>query len=224
MSWCAMARYRLGNWQAFLDDLRRVEDLLGDRRHKPPHFAYRPYAAAAVVHQIQGNGAAADSRLAIIAEIARAERTGRFTGAPWTSIVLARRGEYDEALKRLARALNAGISRQNRGELLEARAEVIAEAQLWGQASGVANDLRLHGNASKCLSLPITADRLEGLAAIAAERWDEARTDLALAEALIATSRTDEARAHLQKATATFERLEAVREGARASELLTRLG
>jgi class 3 adenylate cyclase len=244
LSWCAMARYRLGNWKAFHSDMARIEDLLGDRRHKPPHFAYRPYAVAAVVHEIQGNRAEADSHLATIADVERAGGAWRSSAAPWTAVVLARRGEHDEALKRLTRAENTPGARQQRGLLLEARAEVIAEARMWEQASGVANDLRVHGNGAKLLALPLAGDRIEGLAAAASERWDEAvtllghasagyaglearwdeaRTDLALAEALIATGHPDEARVRLHKATTTFERLQAVREGARASELLTTL-
>ncbi|MFY9587442.1 MAG: AAA family ATPase, partial [Actinomycetota bacterium] len=242
VAWSAMARYRLGNWNAFLADMVHIEELLGDRRHKPPHFAYRPYAAAAVVHEIQGNRSAADSYLATVAEVER--DVGRVWGDPWTPVVLARRGQFDAALKRIARAENTAGARQHRGLLLEARGEVMAEAQMWDKTSGLANDLRIHGNTTKLLALPLAADRLEGLAALAAERWDdavtllghasagyaglearwdEARTDMALAEALIATGHPDEARIRLQKATATFERLSAVREGAHASELLARL-
>ena len=244
LSWCAMARYRLGSWGQFQADMARLEEVLGDRRHKPPHFAYRPYAAAAVVHEIQGNRAAADVQLEIISETDRAQRAGRGGAAPWTALVLSRRGDYDEALKKLALADNTAGGRQYHSLTLEARAEVVAEGGLWAQASGLAKDMRAHANTSKALDLPLAADRLEGLAAVAAERWndavtfltrasagyaeietrwDEARTDVALAEALIATDQRDEAARRLQKAAATFERLNALREGARASELLATL-
>ena len=244
LSWCALARYRLGNWTAFHHDLARMQDLLGDRRHKPPHFAHRPYAAASLVHEVQGNRSASDTFLAIIAELYRSERAGRGAAASWTSVTLARRGEVDEALKLLARADNTSGGRQYRGLRLEARAEVVAEAGLWEQAPGVAKDLRAHGAAGKLLALPLAADRLEGLAALNTERWDEAvtllgrasagyagletrwdeaRADMALSEALVATGHADDAKTRLLRATATFERLGAVREGAHASELLTKL-
>ena len=246
LCWCAMARYRLGDWHRFHSDMARVEHVLADRRHSPPHFALRAYAASMVVHEIQGNRTAADAQFAIIKEVDRAQRSGSGSGgpAPMVAIVLARRGEYEAALKGLSRAENSPGSRFHRGALLEARAEVVAEAGLWQQASGLANDLRVRGETLKLLTLPVAADRLEGLAALAAERWDdavtyltrasagyagletrwdEARTDMALAEALLATGHDDEAGARLQKASATFERLEVAREGARASALLSTL-
>ena len=245
LSWCVMGRYRLGQWGAFMTDLARLEELLGDRRTRPPHFVGRTYAAAAVVHEVQGNRAAADAFLAMTMERERSERIGPTPAAPWIPIVLARRGQVDEAMKRLQRAANTAAGRQYRGLLLEARCEVIAEAGLWDLARGAANDARLHGYEAKLLALPLVADRLEGLAALTEERWDdavrllgragagyaglearwdEARTDMALAEALVATGHTAEARVRLQRASETFERLSAVSEGSRASELLDRLG
>ncbi len=239
VSWSAMARFRLGHWAAFLADLSNLEELLGDRRAKPPVFASRPYAAAIVVHEIQGNRSAADAYLAMISEVERAERA--FTGTPWVAMALARRGLADEALRRLQRSGNQGATRPFRGLLLEARCEIIAEAKMWGLAKGAATDARLHGYEAKLLALPLIADRLEGLVALNEDRfddavtllghasagyagiearWDEARCDLALAEALIATGHADEARVRLQRAGATFERLSAVNEGARASALL----
>jgi tetratricopeptide (TPR) repeat protein len=145
----------------------------------------------------------------------------------------------------LKRAENIGGSRTFRGLLLEARCAVIAEAGLWDQVRGAANDARLHGYEAKLLALPLAADWLEGLAALAQERWDDAvrllgranagfaglearwdaaRTDTALAEALVATGHIDEARERLQRAQATFERLSAINERGRATELLDRLG
>jgi tetratricopeptide (TPR) repeat protein len=246
LSWSAMAHFRLGHWGAFLADLGRLEEHLGDRRTKPPHFASRPYAAAAVVHEIQGNRSAADLYLAQIAEGERSERgLGIVNASPWVAVAHARRGLADEALKRLTRAANTGAGRQVRGLLLECRCEIIAEGKMWDLARGTANDARLHGYQAKLLALPLIADRLEGLVALNEERWDdavtllghasagyaglearwdEARCDLALAEALIATGHADEARVRLMKATATFERLSAVNEGARASALLESLG
>jgi class 3 adenylate cyclase len=241
LAWSAMARYRLGDWAGFLTDLLRMEDLLGDRRKRPPHYGARPFAAAAIVHEVQGNRAAADAYIAIIAEL---ERSGPPSGTPWTAVVLARRGQAEEALRRLRRADNAAGHRTFRGLLLEARCEVLIEARMWGDAHGAANDARAHGYEAKLLALPLAADRIEGMAALAEERWDdavrllgkasagysglearfdEARTDLALAQALAATGHADEALERAYRASATFETLAAIRERRQASELIERL-
>lgn len=62
----------------------------------------------------------------------------------------------------------------------------------------------------------------EGFAALSA-RWEGARTDAFLAEALAAVGRDDDARARLKFAIEVFEELGAAGELRRAAELATRL-
>ena len=92
--------------------------------------------------------------------------------------------------------------------------------------------------------LPFAADRLEGRAALArgepeaaitplevasagfdsaGARWERARTDLDLADALLAVGDAAAASPRLDGAARTFEELRSVRELARARDLLARL-
>src|ERR1051326_2763043 len=121
LSWAAMGRYRLGEWRAFLTDMAEIEDALGDRRGKPPHWAARPFAAGTGVHEVPGNRQAADAYLAIISELERSERS--HFAAPWTAVVMARRGHAEDGLKLLSRVENVSSTRSWRGLLLEARCE-----------------------------------------------------------------------------------------------------
>ena len=245
-TWAAMSYFRLGEWRLFFDALARVNDRLGgERRTRPPHYVRRLYAVAALIHDIQGNRVAADEYVATVTDTERVDRTGPAPSSPWMSVILARRGEADEALKRLRRAETVGASRTFRGLILEARCEVLAQAGMWTVARGAAHDARVHGAQAKLLALQPAADRLEGRAALAEgrtdeavrllqgasagfealeARWDQARTDLWLAAALIAAGDPGEARARVQRAAATLEELGAVDERARAREVLKRLG
>ena len=49
-----MASFRQGRWDAFFDDVRLAEELLGDRSDSPPGFAADHIAAAAFVCEVQG--------------------------------------------------------------------------------------------------------------------------------------------------------------------------
>jgi class 3 adenylate cyclase/tetratricopeptide (TPR) repeat protein len=53
IAWRTLARYRLGEWEEFFDDLARSEEFMGDRSAEPPYFAARPFAAAALVHEVR---------------------------------------------------------------------------------------------------------------------------------------------------------------------------
>jgi hypothetical protein len=244
-SWSALARYRLGEWRSFFDEVDAIGPLLGERRTRPPHYVRRLYAVAALIHDIQGNSVAANEHMARINEMERLDRTAPPSSAPWISVILARRGQADDASKRLRRAEDTGLSRTFRGLILEARCEVIGLAGTWTEARGAANDARMHGEKANLLALPPAADRLEGMAAFAEGklddavrlleaastrfdelemRWDGARADLSLAEAFHATGRTAEARDRLARATVWFEELGAVAERVRARELSAQLG
>jgi class 3 adenylate cyclase/tetratricopeptide (TPR) repeat protein len=239
-SWSTLARYRIGDWRSFFIEFNAVLELLGERRTRPPHYVRRLYATAALVHDIQGNLSAANEMLAKVTDMERVDRSAPPSSAPWVSVILARRGKADEALKRLSRAENTGASRTFRGLILEARLEVIGVAGMWARASGAANDARIHGQKANLLALPPAADRLEGMAALAERRiddatrlleaagdrfdelemrWDGARADLSLAEALHAAGEAGAARARLRRATEWFEELGAVLELGRAREL-----
>src|SRR5262249_16596329 len=73
LDWRAMARYRLGDWEAFSADVALAEEMLGERRDRPPSFAAEHVGAAALVHEIRGDGGKADRLLEVLAWLDRAE-------------------------------------------------------------------------------------------------------------------------------------------------------
>jgi hypothetical protein len=121
----------------------------------------------------------------------------------------------------------------------------VAAEGSWDEAAGAASEARSHAAECGLLVLPFVADRLAGRAALAGgdpaaaitpleassagfdsagARWERARTDLDLADALLALGDAAAAAARLDGAVRTFEELRSVRELARARELLARLG
>lgn len=124
--------------------------------------------------------------------------------------------------------------------IMEARCDVLAEMRAWDEVPAQVDEARAYAQEAGLEALPAFADRLEGLWALneldrataaarlrsAAETfsrlgaaWEEARTRLSLAEALIGAGRSDEAGIQLDSAHDVFERLSSVRELAREREL-----
>jgi class 3 adenylate cyclase len=245
LDWRAVARCRLGEWEAFFGDVSLIADLLGDRGGQPPGFASDHLGAAAFVHEVRGDSAAADRILDVVGWLEREEERPSAGLAVWKSLLLARRGAFDEARAALdlPRTLWHGYAT---GIVLEARCEILGRQEAWDAVPGVVHASRAHAEEAELLALPCFADRVEALAARAGadlgrasellERalagftaldasWEAARTSLTLAEVLADGEKLDDdARQLLAKARTVFERLQAVRELARAEELAQRLG
>jgi len=132
-----------------------------------------------------------------------------------------------------------------RGIVLEARCDLLAEQQAWDRAPLVVEASREHAEEAGLRALPCYADRLEGLAAHAADDveasvdklqraltgftemeagWEAARTGLALAEVFAHDGRKESARELLGRTRPVLESLRSARELARAEDLTERLG
>jgi class 3 adenylate cyclase len=240
-AWRALARFRLGDWDGFFTDLANIQELLGERRAEPPYFAARPFAAAAFVHEVQGNRAAADRFIALIQTLDELQGAARaIERDPWIAWTLIRRGAFEEARGRLWNPLmeNWGVARSL---IMEARSDLLGEMAAWDEVPAFLEETRAYVEEAGLVALPFFADRLEGRAALAAQRrlvaenllrraaegfasleasWEEARTRLFLAEALLAARRIAEAREEIEKAYPVFERLSSARELGRCRELL----
>ncbi len=242
LDWRAVARFRLGRWAEFLDDVALASELLGEREKQPPGYASDHIAVAAFLHEVQGDPAASDRRVEVVEWLKLAERPSA-ERAVWSALLLARRGRFEEARAELERPeIAAGGS--GRGHLLEAWCEIIAEQGAWNEAPAILEEARRQAEVGGLLALPWYADRLEGLAALADDdveqsisrlsrslegfgglsaRWEAARTALDLAEALSTAGRSDAARDRLGEAVPVFERLHSVRERTAAQDLAGRI-
>jgi class 3 adenylate cyclase/tetratricopeptide (TPR) repeat protein len=239
LAWRALASYPMGDWQTLLKDLAQLEDLLGDRRESPPYFATRPFAAAALVHEVQGDAAAADRRLAMFESLREEGGLRRSAWPAWIAMLLAHRGRFEEA-----RALLGGTPGHNRGLYLEAQCTILAEQQAWEEVPGLVSEARHHAAEAGLLALPFHAERLEGREALAGgetdrairllrqagngfsdleAHWEAACAHLWLAEGLLSRGEQGRARECLFKAGRVFENLSAVRELAQSRDLLNRV-
>jgi class 3 adenylate cyclase/tetratricopeptide (TPR) repeat protein len=241
VAWRALARLRLGDWDGFFADLARSQELLGERSGEPPYFAARPFAAAALVHEVQGNTAAADRFFDLIQRIDERQGLAKATDRdPWIAWALARRGQIEKARARLWQPL---LERWKAAlpVIMEARCDVLGDMESWDEVPGFLTEARAYAQEAGLLALPFFIDRLEGRAALAAQRrlvaenllqraaegfasleaaWEEARTRLMLAEAYLTARRIAEAREEIEQAHPVFQRLQSVRELARSRELL----
>jgi len=243
LDWRAVARCRLGEWEVFFEDVARVGDQLGDRREQPPGYASDHLGAAAFVHEVQGDPAAADRVGEVIRWLEGEEERFSAGLAVWKSLLLTRRGLFEEAGDALILpdTLWHGYAR---GIVLEARCDLLAEEQAWDQAPLVVEASREHAEEAGLRALPCFADRLEGLAAHAADDveasvdklqraltgfteleagWEAARTGLALAEVFANGGKKERARELLGRTRPVLESLRSARELARADDLASRL-
>ena len=236
LSFCAVARLALGDWDGALADQARTRGLLEARAAGPASFASGGYGVEALIHEARGDGTAAD---AVIAEVESWDETGSQI-RPWPlmgiAAALARRGAFARAHELLARIVHDIYLPR----ALEARCTLIAEEGAWDGAAAVIDRARRLAEAGRLLALPLHADRLEGRARLAGgdaegaveslERalagfeelsagWEAALTELSLGEAYVELGRGEDAARVLARAAAVFERLRVPRELERARSL-----
>jgi hypothetical protein len=234
----AVARCRLGEWDAFWQDVALLAELLGDRRDRPPGFASDHVAAAAFVYEVQGDQASAERMLRILSWLETAEVRPSPGWWVWKALLLSRRGEHTAARDVLARP-EEGFG-WGRGYRLEALCDVIREQRAWEDAPEVLEEARRHSAEAGLLALPFYADRLEGEMRLAEDaiepavlllerarqgfaelgaRWEAARTGLELTRALVQAGRQDDARGHIERSLPVLEELRSQREIDEAGEL-----
>ena len=233
LAWRAAARYRLGDWDGTIADVERTRLLLGERADAPPYFASPPYAFMALIALARGDDAESDRLLEMLLPLERTE-SGTFTRlVPVTARLLVERGDLEEARARLV-PYPPGW-RVHAGQMIEARCELVSAEATWHETPAVVAEARRYADEGGLKSLVPFADRLEGRAAIAQDRkdagiellrrasagfaalgavWEQARTDLRLAEA----GATDSA-ASAASAAEIFDRLGCTRDATRVRAL-----
>jgi class 3 adenylate cyclase/tetratricopeptide (TPR) repeat protein len=240
LTWRILALIRMGRWEEAVAALARMNELLGDRWAEPPGFALRAFGGAAYLLECMGNRGAADRYLAVALD---QSQRGPLGAVSWIGELFARRGEFDRARATMEGA-DLTVRRTNAGLILEARCEVVAEQGSWEDADKVVEESRAHAAQNGLQALPAFADRLEGRAALATGQpeaaarslrhaldrfasleagWEEARTRLDLASALVSASPA-RARAEAAAAYEDLVRIGAARETAHARDLLASLG
>jgi tetratricopeptide (TPR) repeat protein len=248
LSWRAVSRYRLGQWDEMLADLDLGKAMLGERSDTPPHFVSPMFAAAALVHEIRGNRTEADRILKLLEHLDEdAEPRDRDTTplGRWASFLapaFARRGDPQEAHRLLSetnwrRGTRAGL-------LLGAECEIAADNTDWPEVETLVTSARAEAEKGGLEALRCAADRLAGAAALRigdtegatrllrkaregyaqlGARWDLARADLSLAQALQSSGRGEEALELLHPAIAFFAAAGAATEHETAQQLATRI-
>jgi class 3 adenylate cyclase len=245
VSWRALARFRLGDWDGVLGDVARAQDLLGDRRDSPPYFTISCFAAAQFIHQSRGEPGPAE-RLHEVLVSALGERR-RMPQALIAQLVLcdARRGDFEASRAYLEHPVWADRFHGSRSLLYENRSVVLAWEAAWDEVPAFLDEVRSHAEEAKLDGLPLFADRLEGRAHLAREdldsavglltrsgdafrergaRWEGALADLWLAEALLEAGDGKGAATRLRAARVVFEELRSLPEVEEARRLGERAG
>jgi class 3 adenylate cyclase/tetratricopeptide (TPR) repeat protein len=242
LTWRVAARFMLGEWDEALADHAELEALAAqDPRELPAGFTMRAYTFSALCHELRGETDAADRYI----DVSRryfdfvVERYGRrqpSVHAQPLSLVLARRGLFEEAVERCPLVPHS----QGSGLTLQLLCEIVPAKGDWHEAAGVVAAAREEAQVGEQLSLPLFADRLEGRAAAIAgdaeraaallrrsaegfaslgARWEEAWSRLLLAEALMPHDAPG-AKRELAASLEVFEELDSVRERDRARAML----
>ena len=243
LCWLALARFSMGDWDSVADEvLPEVMRLLADRRDHPPYFAAPLLGPAAFVKTARDDDDA--GWLVDLIGGMGTERHNRSValGAWWAWIQLRRDGRVD-ALDEFRRIDGLPAS-PARPLMLQIWAEAMADAGRFDDAPTLLETGRAFAHAGGLAPLVAHLDALEGRMLLASgdrvgaievlrraradlagrdARWDVARIDLTLAEALL-EDRPEEARERLDDATLEFERVGSALELDRAGALRRRLG
>ena len=237
LSWRALARYRLGDWDGVLADLELASEMLGERKDSPPHYISAMHAAAALVHEIRGQSADADRILEVLrgvdegAAVTDRDSTPLGRWAQFLAPLVARLGHLDEAQRMLSGTTWRRGARL--GLLLQAECEIAADSPEWPAVGELVELARAEAERGGLEALRHTADRLAGMAALRdgdteaaiellqraregyAEleaHWDLARVDLALANVLSDSGRGEQSLECLRPAIAFFAEVGAAKE------------
>ncbi len=245
LSWRALARYRLGDWDGVLADLLLASEMLGERKDSPPHYISAMHAAAALIREIRGQSADADQIVEVLRGVdGSAEAPDRDSiplgrWAQYLAPLVARRGRLDEARRMLTGTTWRRGARL--GLLLQAECEIAAYATEWPDVETLVELARAEAERGGLETLAYAADRLAGMTALrdgdteaaiellqrAREgyagleaQWDLARVDLDLAGVLLDSGRAGQSLELLQPAISFFVQVGAVTETEAARHLV----
>jgi tetratricopeptide (TPR) repeat protein len=239
LDWRAVARFHLGQWDGFFDDVAASEELMTGR-DDPPLHALQHIAVAAYLHEVRGEPERADACVDLLAAHGRDEGSMGPFWEPWLARLHARRGAYDEAERRLALAEGERADRAELGLVLESRCDLVGDRGSWDEAPRLLADARSHAAEGGLQALLAHAGRLEGRAALTRgelsegvgllrdssaafadleARWETAVTDLLLAEGLASAGRPAEASSLAEAASQVFDQLGARDERERCRDL-----
>lgn len=238
------ASFMAGDWTSALRDQGEIEDLQAESGDAVPGgLAIWAYGTALLCHELRGDESAVMSYVGIARAFneSRAQRglpSAAYRAAP--ARALAHRGQIHEAREWLSLEKSYFLSSH-----LEAWCDVVAEAGDWAQARELIPFARAEAERQELLALPRLIDRLEGrmatssgdlrLAVTLLSRsaegfeqlgapWEQAWSNLLLAEALLSLQEEAAAERVLSAARAIFRRMGSVKEEERAESLLAGLG
>ena len=243
LSWLAMVELQLGNWDRVSDELGPlVESLLGPRSDDPPYFTQNMMGSLAVIEVVRGDPE--QRHLGVLRRMAEAKKFELGVGGltAWLAWALLLRGSTSEAEASLEDSDRSGF-RGHLPLLHQVRADFIAETLRWDLVPAFVSAARRYSADAGLVALPYHLDRLEGRHALAegkpaaasflersrdgfaslSARWELARTDRLLAEALADQGRVEDARESVSRAARVFEELGAAGELQRARSLADRL-
>ena len=225
-AWRCVARFRLGEWDAAIDDFRAIRELLDDRRDEPQYFVSHAYGAALLIDHARGASPEME-RLADVLSPLGSSSEGRFTRLrPWLAMHSVARRDFAKAHE-LLDELPAGW-RNHGGEVFEARCELVRAEAAWEAAPSTLAEAREFAERGGLPILACFADRLEGHALLEAgdparaldpllraqdgfaahhATYERARTEVVLGGVFHALDRPDEANAASDEAQREFERL-----------------
>ena len=231
MSWAALAAYYLGDWDEVVDGVELVRGAHGERGEYPKHGFAGPWPAAALVHEVRGDRAAAERLLEEVDAIERDRTELSPHLSPPLVELLVLRGELQAARERLDEVLRPEARHDNLPLICLAEAElVLAEGDGTRMPELLAVVHELASSTGAAYLYPLEA-RLEGRADEAADGYDAlgmavyaAVTRLDAAEAALEAGRSDAARGALARARPVLERVGHKPALARAAALGKRVG
>jgi len=223
LNWAAFSRFQMGNWDGVLELFDEAAELLRERLDDPPYFMAGIVGAAAFVRAAREEPDAALMRS--LERIRGTVHSGSVIASYWLAWLRARGGDLAGALDALA---DGELVRHRVVQPFQEQvaAEILALAERWDDVPALLARARTYASEAGLLALPVHLDRLEGRAALAAgdreraldllrgardgfdgleARWERARTELDLAEALLGLGRIGEALARLEAAAPDLE-------------------
>ncbi len=244
LNWVGVSQFHLGDWNRFLEVLEEVQTLMGDRAEDPPYFMMGVFGAAAFVHEARGTPGA--ERFVDFLERSRGkEHIGTAGASYWLGWILTRAGKHERARSVIDDADAMGNFNTFKPLRDQVLADVLTLTSRWQDVRAFLEESRTYASYAELRALPVHLDRLEGRASLAGgdveaglmilqsaregftelgARWERARTELDIAEALGGAGRADDARPIVEAARPDLEWAGAMLELERLRALRDRLG